>query len=62
VLTKIDKLTPKQRRERLAEISAALGLEESQVVPFSAVTGEGRNELAEGIEELLEQPSWRTEP
>jgi len=61
VLTKIDKLKPSQRRERITEISTALGLEESQVVPFSAVTGEGRNELAEAIDELIAQPSWRAE-
>jgi hypothetical protein len=29
------------------------------VIPFSAVTGEGRDELAEAIEALLEQPAWR---
>ena len=32
-----------------------------QVIPFSAVTGEGRDELAEAVEALLEQPSWRAE-
>jgi GTP-binding protein len=59
VLTKIDKLTPTQRARRVPEVSQVLGLETDQVVPFSAVTGEGRNELAEAIEELLVQPSWR---
>lgn len=59
VLTKIDKLTPKQRAERVAEISGALGLDGEQVVPFSAVTGAGRDELAEAIVELLAQPAWR---
>lgn len=59
VLTKTDKLKPSQRAARIADISASLGLEESQVVPFSAVTGEGRDELAEAIDELIAQPSWR---
>jgi GTP-binding protein len=60
VLTKVDKLTSTQRSRRVPEISALLGLETDQVVPFSAVTGEGRNDLAEAIDELLAQPSWRT--
>jgi GTP-binding protein len=59
VLTKIDKLTTAQRARRIAELSALLGLDADQVVPFSAVTGEGRNELAEAIDGLLAQPSWR---
>lgn len=59
VLTKIDKLTPKERREQIAAITASLGLDEDQLIPFSAVTGEGRNDLAEAIEALLAQPSWK---
>jgi GTP-binding protein len=59
VLTKIDKLRPSERKKRITDISASLGLDEDQVVPFSAVTGEGRNDLAEAMNGLLEQPSWR---
>ena len=59
VLTKSDKLTPAQRAKHVAEISTTLGLDSDQVIPFSATTGEGRNELAEAIEALLGQPSWR---
>jgi GTP-binding protein len=59
VLTKIDKLRPKERKERVAAISRTLALEEDQVIPFSAETGEGRDELAEAMQALLEQPSWR---
>jgi len=29
------------------------------VIPFSAVTDKGRDELAEAIQDLLAQPSWR---
>jgi len=61
VLTKIDKLSNRERRDRIDTISNELGLEAEQVVPFSAVTGEGRGELAEAIESLLAQPSWREE-
>ena len=59
VLTKMDKLTPREQKARGAERAAQLGLEPDQLIPFSAVTGEGRDALAEAIEALLEQPSWR---
>lgn len=59
VLTKVDKLSTRQAARRVEELSATLGLDSSQVIGFSAVTGRGRNELAEAIESLLEQPSWR---
>lgn len=59
-LTKVDKLTAAQRVRRVDELCLALGLDTDQMIPFSAVTGEGRNELGEAIEGLLAQPSWRT--
>jgi GTP-binding protein len=58
-VTKIDKLSRREVAARLGEIAAAIGLEESQMIPFSAVTGEGRTELAEAILSLIAQPSWR---
>ena len=53
VMTKIDKLTKSQAAARITAISASLGLEDDQVVPFSAVTGEGRDDLAESLLSLL---------
>ena len=61
VLTKTDKLTAKQKPERISAIARELALDTEQVIPFSAVTGEGRNELAEAVEQLLAQPSWKDE-
>jgi GTP-binding protein len=58
-LTKVDKLTAAQRVRRVDGLCFALGLDVEQMIPFSAVTGEGRNELGEAIESLLAQPSWR---
>jgi GTP-binding protein len=58
-LTKTDKLRPRERTARTAEIARALGLDDAQVIPFSAVTGAGRDELAEAVVELVRQPSWR---
>lgn len=60
VLTKVDKLPATERKRSIIEITTALGLESDQIVEFSAVTGEGRNELAEALDDLLAQPSWRT--
>lgn len=59
VLTKIDKLASKERQQRRTHIAAAIGVDDDQIIAFSATTGEGRNELAEAIETLLSQPSWR---
>ena len=59
VVTKIDKLGARVAPQRVAELSRSLGLTEGQVISFSAVTGAGRDELAEAIVSLIEQPSWR---
>jgi GTP-binding protein len=59
VLTKIDKLRPSERKQRLPSLAASLGLDDDQMIPFSAVTGEGRDDLAEAMESLLAQPSWK---
>ena len=59
VLTKIDKLAPPQRASRIAELASELSLDDDQLIPFSAVTGDGRNDLAEAVEALLNQPSWK---
>ncbi|HEU4565142.1 MAG TPA: ribosome biogenesis GTP-binding protein YihA/YsxC [Gemmatimonadaceae bacterium] len=59
VLTKMDKLTRRDRAERPAALAAELGVDESQVIPFSAVTGLGRDELAEAIVSLVAEPPWR---
>jgi GTP-binding protein len=60
VLTKIDKLRPRQIAERVHAIAVALRLEDDQMIPFSAETNEGRDDLAAALMSLVEQPSWRT--
>jgi GTP-binding protein len=62
VLTKIDKLRPRQVTERVHEIAVALRLEDEQMIPFSAETNQGRDELASALMSLIEQPAWRTAP
>jgi GTP-binding protein len=59
VLTKIDKLKPRQVAERVHAIAVALRLEDDQVIPFSAETNVGRDDLATALVSLVEQPSWR---
>ena len=49
VLTKRDKLSRKAAEDRAGEIARQLELDADQVILFSAVTGEGRDELAGAI-------------
>lgn len=58
-LTKIDKLKPGQVAKRVHEIAVALRLEDEQIIPFSAETNQGRDDLAEAVVSLVQQPSWR---
>jgi GTP-binding protein len=59
-VTKVDKLPRAQIAQRVGAIAKALGLDEEQVIPFSAVSGSGRKELADAVMSLLAQPSWRS--
>lgn len=61
VATKVDKLSRAERGPTLATLAARLGIEDEQLIPFSARTGEGRDELAQAVVSLLAQPSWRDE-
>ena len=49
VLTKMDKLTKRERAERAKAIQLALGLESEQLQTTSSSTGDGIAELAESI-------------
>jgi GTP-binding protein len=53
VLTKIDKLGRDAAAERANEIMKSLSLHREQTIPFSASTGEGRDELAEAVASLV---------
>lgn len=56
VATKVDKFSRHAAAERISEIEQQLGFEGAQVIPFSATTGEGRDDVAAAIEELLSEP------
>jgi len=53
VATKIDKLPKTGRAKRIEELAAEAEIGLDQLIPFSAVSGEGRDELAEAIVALV---------
>ena len=54
VLTKADKLRPQRRMAAVREITDRLGVDESQVVAFSALSGEGVEELRASVGALID--------
>lgn len=56
-VTKVDKLGASALAARIRELSGSLALDPEQVIPFSAVTGVGRDELASAVVSLVEQAS-----
>lgn len=52
-VTKIDKLSKGAVAARVQELAGALALDPEQIIPFSAVTGEGRDALAEAVVSLV---------
>jgi len=56
----VDKLSPTAKAARVAEITVSLGLDAEQVIPFSAQTGAGRDELAAAIVALTEPEAGTT--
>ena len=53
VATKIDKLPRAEQAARVEQLAREAGIELEQVIPFSAVSGDGRDELAEAIVQLI---------
>jgi GTP-binding protein len=57
--TKVDKLSKPEAAQRVAALAGRVGTSTEQIIPFSAVTGEGRDDLAAAIVSLVAEPSWR---
>lgn len=57
VLTKSDKLSRNAGDERVGAIMRSLSLAPEQTIRFSSPTGEGRDELADALMALLDEPS-----
>ena len=53
VATKVDKLRPAEREAGLRKLALEAGVDSEQVIPFSAITRMGRDELAEAIAALV---------
>jgi GTP-binding protein len=53
IATKMDKLRAAEREARVKALAEEAGVELEQVIPFSAITGVGRDELAEAIVHLV---------
>jgi hypothetical protein len=43
-------------------MAVQLQLDEEQMIPFSATTNVGRDDLASAVVSLVAQPSWREAP
>lgn len=52
-VTKVDKLSRSQAAKAMDELAKRLQLDPEQMVPFSAVSGEGRDELASAVMSLV---------
>jgi GTP-binding protein len=57
--TKVDKIKPLAVIERIQALAKLVGVDAEQIVPFSARTGEGRDELASALVAVLAMPDWR---
>ena len=58
-ITKMDKYGTAAGADRVAALVSELELDPGQVIPVSATTGMGRDELAEAVVTLARSPSWR---
>ena len=54
VVTKVDKLRSNKRNKQVASIARSLGCKATELLQFSAVTGEGRDGLWQQLLKLLE--------
>lgn len=61
-VTKVDKLRRAEVAPRVQALARQLGLDPDQIVPFSAQTGQGRDELASALMALLAMPHWKDAP
>jgi GTP-binding protein len=52
-LTKSDKLRPMRRAAAIKDLSARLGVDETQVIPFSSLSGEGVEDLRDSLAGLI---------
>jgi GTP-binding protein len=61
VVTKADKLSKSAAAASVEALAKALRVDEEQILPFSAVTGEGRDDLAAAVVALVAEASAKGE-
>jgi len=54
VITKVDKLSKNKRNKQMAAIARSLGCKTEELIKFSAMTGEGKEQLWKELLKLLE--------
>ena len=57
VMTKVDKVSRNEAGKQKQNFKNFFGLKEDEIIPFSAVSGEGRNEIWKKIEAAIEAGS-----
>jgi GTP-binding protein len=55
VMTKVDKVSRNEAGKRKQDLKRSFGLQEEEIIPFSAVSGEGRNEIWKKIEQAIKE-------
>jgi GTP-binding protein len=58
-ITKIDKLSAKERAAQIDYIVKATGIDPEQAIPTSVHSNIGRDDLAQAVVDLIAQPAWR---
>jgi GTP-binding protein len=53
VITKADKLSKNKRNKQAAAIAKSLGMKAHELIQFSAISGEGRDEIWQALRQLL---------
>lgn len=54
VITKADKLSKNKRNKQAASIAKSLGMKARELIQFSAISGEGKDEIWEALRQLLD--------
>ena len=62
VVTKCDKVSRNEREKHLAVIAKTLGVQKSDLTPFSALSRDGQENIWKRIEELLAPPAESAPP
>jgi GTP-binding protein len=54
VITKADKLSKNKRSKQAGSIAKSIGMKARELIQFSAISGEGKDEIWEALRQLLD--------